>query len=75
MHIQTEREGIRSWKVFMRETLKIPSSCDKFWQCISGNIYLYMHQTFDVWNYIVTVKAYFHYFYFCHQSKTYKKKL
>ena len=32
-----------------------------------------MHQIFGVWNFIVTVKACVHYFYFCYQNKTFKK--
>ena len=36
-------------------------------------IYLYMHQIFDVWNFIVTIIACVHCFYFCHQNKTFKQ--
>ena len=32
-----------------------------------------MHQIFDVGNFIVAFKACVHYFYFCHQNKTFNK--
>ena len=32
-----------------------------------------MHQIFDVGNFIVAIKARVHYFYFCHQNKTFNK--
>ena len=32
-----------------------------------------MHQIFGVWNFIVTIKACVHFFYFCYQNKTFKK--
>ena len=44
-------------------------------QCISGKIYVHMHKIFDMWNFIVTIKACVYHFYFCHQKKkkTFKK--
>ena len=32
-----------------------------------------VHQIFDVWNFIVTIKACVYYFYFCYENKTFKK--
>ena len=32
-----------------------------------------MHQSLDVGNFIVAIKACVHYFYFCHQNKTFNK--
>ena len=49
--MNTNRER-KNQEEFMKGILEIPSQYDKFWWCICGIIYLYMHQILDLRNFI-----------------------
>ena len=69
--IYTERERIL--KSPQKELWKFQVNKTNFGGIFVSKYIYMMHQILDLWNFIGAVEAYVHFFYFCHQNKTFKK--
>ena len=67
----TQRERIL--KSLQKELWKFQVNKTNFGGVFAAKYIYMMHQILDLWNFVGAIEACVHFFYFCHQNKTFKK--